>query len=437
MAVIGDIMLDIYEFGDVCRISPEAPVPVLSRGERKYYLGGAGNVAANIASIRGECDLICGFSCDEYWQKLDVLAKERSINLLPFDKTQICTTVKTRFVASGSHILRVDQEILENLGKPSALESLKVSAIYLSDYNKGALYSGSSIVDELKTAGKYVIVDPKTNDWNRYRGADVIKPNERELCAVLGLSSFRLDDMEKAQLLCSYYNISNVIVTLGKDGAVWFDRNSHSIFRAPQQTVYDVVGAGDTFGSALYCALADGIQMNDAIQAAVNLASKAVSHSGLYVPSAEEYQQSLKSVIGCDAASKRKVVFTNGCFDILHSGHVQLLKQARELGDYLIVGLNSDSSVAHLKGADRPFNKEADRKIILESLRFVDEVVIFEEATPENLIKSIKPQILVKGGDYTAEQVIGKQIVESYNGQVVILPFLDGYSTTKILEQYK
>ena len=455
--VVGDVMLDRYVHGDVARISPEAPVPVLSVRERADVPGGAANVAANLSGLGCSVALFGITGKDEQAHILDSMLEEMGVeNCLVRDGSRP-TTTKTRIVAGIQQIVRCDEESSFPAG-PEIEDSLFLSlgsripeadAVVLSDYGKGFFRRDLArrVIDAAQEGGKPVFVDPKGEDWERYRGADCVTPNEKELFHVPG------EGREKGlsghgRTVRQSFGFRKLLVTRGSKGMILFGEEGEYSLPAPRvRDVYDVSGAGDTVVSVLAAAVAAGFSWRDAVVLANTAAGVVITKSGTSPVSIEELVSAAKNGRGSKICSRdeaaalgklwrirgEKIVFTNGCFDLLHPGHVLLLREAAAEGDRLIVGLNSDESVKKLKGPDRPVLCQEDRAAVLSALDCVDLVVVFPEETPLALIESLQPDVLVKGGDYTPDSVVGRESVEGRGGRVVIVPLLQGKSTTSIL----
>jgi D-beta-D-heptose 7-phosphate kinase/D-beta-D-heptose 1-phosphate adenosyltransferase len=411
--VIGDLIIDEYWKGSSTRLSPEAPVPVISGVSRSIRLGGAANVAMNIHSMGSPVRLM-----SQAGPELD----RHLLGDLPYQLIKSTSTPrKIRIIANNQVICRVDDESFQGVIPSRSWIDPKDSICVLSDYNKGFLHGCTDLIKHCAELGIKTLVDPK-QDWRIYHGAWLIKANRSELESQIS-RSFDIEDLPR---ICSELSwelgISNMVITLGDQGLYSWSPAKGMHMPAPKRQVVDVTGAGDVVVAALAHYLCQGFDLHQAAHQANILASLSVSKQGSYVITKDD----LESV-------SEKVVFTNGCFDILHVGHLDYLKRSRALGTKLVVGLNSDSSVKQLKGTDRPFNDQYHRKAMLESLEFVDEVVIFDEPTPRELILKFKPDIITKGGDYTPDQVVGNDLVN----QVVIIPLTPGYSTTKILERMR
>lgn len=382
----GDLIQDIFIYGTSDRINPEGPFPLVSQSSIEKKLGGVGNVLNNLTSLGLE--------------PIFVYPNEENIS------------TKTRFVVNNRIVFRYDNDVYseENL-IPESFDGFDLSGIeyaVFSDYNKGFLKEISSLVKFLNEKGCKVIVDPK-QEFSLYRGAWCIKPNQKEFEQFYGQVN-----KENLRKFAASNQHKIVIVTMGDKGVVYYTEGEYYEIPAITNKVADVTGAGDCFLAAFVYSLARDIPLHEAIKIANIGAGISVQHLGTY---------ELKST-----DLFKKVVFTNGCFDIIHRGHIELLEKSKSHGDYLVVGLNSDESVKRLKGETRPVMNQEDRKRTLESLKFVDEVIIFDEDTPYNLIKQIKPDIITKGGDYKINEVVGNDLA-----RVIIIPYISGYSTTGIL----
>jgi D-beta-D-heptose 7-phosphate kinase/D-beta-D-heptose 1-phosphate adenosyltransferase len=456
---VGDAMIDHYIRGKVDRISPEAPVPVLQIESEEPRLGGAGNVLRNLHALGCESCFITVTGSDSAGRDLSrMVAELGAIEAHVMAERGRTTTVKTRFIADGQQLLRVDRERVMPL--PAALreELLKLVAmsiehyrlVIVSDYAKGVLCDGlaSEIIGQARAAGATVVVDPKSADYGVYRGASVLKPNRRELAAASGRVLGSEDEIAAAaRALMAAHDIGAMLVTCGKDGMVLVEAAAVRRLPAAAREVYDVSGAGDTVVAVLGAALAAGASLAEAAELANEAAGIVVGKVGTAVVPAHELSQAL---IDRDVLEHSKVLplslaldhvarwrrnglavgFTNGCFDLLHPGHVALLKEARGACDRLVVGLNSDASVARIKGPGRPVQSEEARGAVLASLASVDLVVVFDEDTPQALIEAVRPELLVKGADYRPDEVVGGAFVQSYGGKVLLAQLLPGYSTS-------
>ena len=457
---VGDVMLDHYIRGRVERISPEAPVPVLHVEDEESRLGGAGNVVRNLHALGAETCFISVTGNDPAGRDISrMMAALGNAEAHLLAARNRVTPVKTRYIADNQQLLRADRERAEPLGaelRADLLSQLKhalghYQLVILSDYAKGVLADGlaAEIIKAAAAAKRPVIVDPKGSDYSIYRGATLLKPNRRELREAAGGALESDDEMVAAALdLMKRHGFSAMLVSCGKDGMILIEAKD-KVHRLPASAheVYDVSGAGDTVMAALGAALAAGASLLDAATLANLAAGIVVGKVGTAVVEAKELasfildrdtHQSLK-VLPLEQALDHvarwrrnglRVGFTNGCFDLIHPGHVALLDQARKACDRLVVGINSDASVGRLKGPGRPVQNETARAAVLASLAAVDLVVVFDADTPVELIRAIRPEILVKGADYQLDQVVGADIVQGYGGKIVLAEIVPGYSTT-------
>ncbi|HYC03998.1 MAG TPA: D-glycero-beta-D-manno-heptose-7-phosphate kinase [Azospirillaceae bacterium] len=460
---VGDAMLDRFTVGTVERISPEAPIPVLRVERESLTLGGAGNVACNLAALGASVRFLSVVGDDPEGATLSALAAERldgGAELLVEPGRQ--TGVKTRFLAGGQQLLRADRETVAAVSAETASRLLAraldimpgVRAVILSDYGKGVLADGllRAIIDAAKAAGLPVLVDPKGSDYRRYRGAGIVTPNRKELAQASGLPVGTDAQVEKAcRLLMRDCGLGAVVATRSEQGMSVVAETSVHHLPAEAREVFDVSGAGDTVVAALAAALAAGAALPDAARLANLAAGIVVAKVGTAVVRPDELAAALNrqgwEAAGAKVLSRaaaverveawrrqgRRVGFTNGCFDLLHPGHISLLGQARAACDRLVVGLNSDASVKRLKGESRPVQGEAARATVLASLASVDLVVLFGEDTPLALIEALRPDVLVKGADYTIDKVVGADLVQGWGGRVVLADLVEGQSTTKTI----
>lgn len=462
--VIGDIMLDTYYIGNVKRISPEAPVPVFNKKNERSVLGGAGNVASNLIAASQKVAILSTIGNDENGRYVMSLFNRQSIdtNLIYINERQ--TTTKVRFLAENNQqLLRLDIEDIVNINGEEYLSLLSkynehikdYDLILMSDYMKGLLTQSFSkkIIECANNNNIPIIIDVKDPNYEKYKGATLIKPNLNELRMLTGCEANTDEEIinasEKLRELC---NCKYVLTTLGSKGMVLVGDGTPYFVKSLAKEVYDVSGAGDTTIAYLAACIANGVNIRDAVDIANYAAGIQVSKVGTSSVSWKEVLDSMatkicsirKKIISKDDIlnfriknSDKRIVFTNGCFDILHIGHKKYLEKASTLGDILVVGVNSDSSVRRLKGYSRPINNEQDRIEMLSAFSFIDYVVIFEEDTPYELIRSLQPDVLVKGGDYSREEVIGKDIVEARGGTLELIPFVEGKSTTNIIDKIK
>jgi D-beta-D-heptose 7-phosphate kinase / D-beta-D-heptose 1-phosphate adenosyltransferase len=469
--VVGDIMLDRFVYGHVSRISPEAPAPVIETAGPLDVVGGSGNVVRNIVSLGAACEIVAVIGCDEAARSVRNHLKEMKVSADGLIEVEgRVTTVKTRFVAylHNTHLLRADTEETTPVDEKTedaiiaAVQSRigAVDVVILSDYAKGVLTPRvvAAVIAAARRARKPIVVDPKGLDYARYRGATALTPNVGELAQALRRPVKNDEAAVKAAALALADEVEceSVLVTRGERGALIVSRDGVTAsFDATARRVIDVSGAGDTVVASFALALVSDAGVRHAARLANVAAGVVVAKRGTSQVTAGELRDLLLSrphfelrekikdteaAADCVAAWRRErltVGFTNGCFDLVHPGHVQLLCEARSRCDRLVVGLNSDASVKRLKGATRPVQPEAARSVVLAGLAFVDAVVLFAEDTPIDLIARIKPDILVKGADYRIDQVVGREVVESYGGRVVLVELLPDSSTTLIIDRLK
>jgi D-beta-D-heptose 7-phosphate kinase / D-beta-D-heptose 1-phosphate adenosyltransferase len=454
--VVGDVMLDHYIIGETTRISPEAPVPVVGVKREEFRPGGAANVAANIAAMGGDVTLLLLKGSDPTAQDLVDILRQYPLHIHEVDDAGARTTKKSRVVVSQQQIVRVDYD-----SKPTAEQQQKIFRVYsdvisdydfivFSDYAKGTLDRLPEFLALAKANHKFTLVDPKRRDPEFYRGASLLKPNRKEFSDLFGESTSVADISQQANKAISDFDIGAIVVTLGHQGMIVVEKDRPPMEMPTRaREVFDVSGAGDTVLAALVCDLAGGKNLKSAAETSNIAASIAVSHLGTYIVTAHDVAQEVfKDQLGSNKIitdselpkllsqlrlSKKKIVFTNGCFDILHPGHVRLFNEARSLGDVLIVGLNSDASVKALKGETRPINSFGSRAEVISGLGAVDYVIEFDAPTPIDLISKIVPDVLVKGGDYKIEEIVGHDVVQANGGEVRSLAFHNGYSTTRIV----
>jgi D-beta-D-heptose 7-phosphate kinase/D-beta-D-heptose 1-phosphate adenosyltransferase len=462
---VGDVMLDRFVYGEVERISPEAPIPVLQIAREAVTIGGAGNVARNLSALGTETRLFGVVGDDPAGREAaEVLSFENSVALSLTADGGRPTTVKTRFIAGGQQLLRTDEEDLTALSDgllaqlsadvAASVSGGKCGALILSDYGKGVLTDAmiAAAMDAARAASVPVVVDPKGVDFGRYRGAGVITPNRHELGAA---SRMPVDsDAEvaaAARHLIETCRLDAVIATRGADGMAVVSVSDEVYLPALAREVFDVSGAGDTVVASVAAGLAAGMSVVDAAQLANVAAGLVVAKVGTAVVRLDELADGLGGAPGLaakimeNAALQERVAqwrarglsvgFTNGCFDIVHPGHISLIEQASAACDRLIVALNDDVSVQRLKGEGRPVQPEGARARVIASLAGVDGVVLFAEDTPQLLIEAVRPDVLVKGADYSVDEVVGGELVASYGGRVVLADLVDGFSTTDTISR--
>ena len=461
---IGDVMLDRFVYGSVTRISPEAPIPIIRVERESAMLGGAGNVTRNATALGAAVRFLSLVGDDLPGREvMEYVAGDKGVEPYIQIERNRPTTIKTRYIAGGQQLLRSDNETtaplaeatISNLSALAAQLAPDVSAIVLSDYGKGVLHGDvvAATIAAARKAGKPVIVDPKGTDYGIYRGATVVTPNRAETQAATGIEVHSDEDaIAAATKIITECGIENVLLTRSQDGMTLVTSKGDAIHLPTEaREVFDVSGAGDTVVACLASAIAGGASLSDAARIANVAAGIVVGKIGTAVVYPDELISVLHhhdlmigeaKLMPLDRMVDRvelwrrkgyKVGFTNGCFDLLHPGHLSLLQQARSNCDRLIVGLNSDASVKRLKGEARPVQSEAARAAVLGSLETVSGVVIFGEDTPITVIEALKPDILVKGADYTIDKVVGADIVQGYGGKIVLANLADGFSTTSTI----
>ena len=462
--IVGDVMLDRYWHGETSRISPEAPVPVVKISRDENRVGGAANVARNVAHLDGNVGLLGIAGDDEYADLLESLMEHERIrsHIIRIDTEE--TITKLRVISQHQQVVRLDREKRFSEQAANALEAKFKSVVsaydcvIFSDYDKGALQSIKNMIAIAKSEKKWVFVDPKKRDLSEYAGADYITPNLKEFIQAGGNVDTEALIEQSAQAFLGECNIENMLLTRSEKGMSLISATQKNDFPAQVLEVNDVTGAGDTVIACLSLFISLGAKPAHAAEIANVAAGIVVGKLGAACVSPEELmlkmnRQQFKSAslshyqfvdavrhIDFAKASGEKIVFTNGCFDILHAGHVKYLEEARALGDRLVVGLNTDESVKRLKGESRPVNTLEDRMRVLNALASVDWVIPFgaeSDDTPLELIKKVQPHVLVKGGDYTIDTIVGADFVTAGGGQVEVIPFLDGRSTSNIIRAIK
>ena len=470
--LVGDFMLDVYIYGDALRISPEAPVPVLRVTDTKYRCGGAGSVATDLAAL-GAVPICLGIiGCDDNSKILtDELTRIGADITGLIESPNRPTISKQRLIGLAQHrhrqqLMRIDRESTDPLSDGlchKVLDAYRdslpdVDIVCLQDYNKGLLTDAlcSEMIQLAAKAKKKILVDPAMNgDCSKYLGATAITPNRKEASVAVG---FEIEDAESAaraaEMLLDRLNLEAVVITLDKEGAYLKTHHASKIMPTRPRSVYDVTGAGDMVLATLATALAAGCDYETAVHLSNITGGIEVEKFGAATVTVEEVINEIISEKRGKAGKLRSadqlldeldwhrrqnqtVVFTNGCFDVVHRGHVEYLKFTRQQGDIVVVGLNSDGSVKTIKGPDRPINNEHDRAEVLAALESVDYIAIFDEPTPINLIKKVKPNILVKGEDWADKGVVGREFVESHGGKVVLAPLLKGKSSTATIDKIK
>ena len=461
---LGDLMLDKYIVGTTNRISPEGPIPVLDIKKEVGMLGGVGNVVRNLSTLATETYLVSLLG-DDLASK-EVEKKLNNINVynnLIKDPSRP-TIIKSRFIANNQQILRVDKEKITSINKKiekkvyefSKKQILKTNAVVISDYNKGLITENilKKIISFAKIHKKPIIVDPKSSNFSKYRGATIITPNIKELEAVLKkkiINEKQIIDFSRK--LISKFNFNYLLVTMGKSGMILISRKQKRIvkLKAESEEVFDVSGAGDTVVSYIAAGLASSLKIEEVVEIANLAAGVVVNKTGTSVAHLSEVLLSInknnyhlskvmdfseaKKIINFWLNKKNKIGFTNGCFDYLHPGHISLFKQAKKRCSKLIVAINSDNSVVKNKGPLRPKQKLNTRLQILNSIPFIDLIIVFSDKTPLNIIKKIKPHLLIKGSDYRESQIVGAKEVKKYGGKILRAKTLKNFSSSIIIDE--
>ncbi|MCH8156496.1 MAG: D-glycero-beta-D-manno-heptose-7-phosphate kinase [Nitrospinae bacterium] len=465
LLVIGDLILDEYIWGGVSRISPEAPVPILETKSENISLGGAANVANNLIALGCEVHLVGALGQDEKGDRLLSLAQERGIKTDGiFRFVHRPTTSKIRIIAHNQQILRIDKEDNRPITEETENKIInfinktlpQMDGVICSDYRKGVITEKvfKAVIHRAKNSKKRVIVDPKSSDFSLYKGATVITPNQAEVEQAVPIKiQDKLDLDRAAEYLLNLTHAEVILITRGKDGMMLYENKEKPVDIDTQaREVFDVTGAGDTVVSVLGMALAVGFDYKESAWLANMAASIVVGKVGTAIVTLNEINEylqeemlrtshtilgleELKKIVSLAKSTGKTVVFTNGCFDIIHGGHIEFLQKAKAMGDLLVVGLNSDDSVRELKGEGRPIKTERERANIISALRYVDYITIFDDDTPEELIRELRPDILVKGDDYNIDEVVGREIVEGYGARVELIPIVKGLSTSKTVEK--
>jgi len=455
--VVGDVMLDRYWSGHATRISPEAPVPVVRVKSSEERIGGAGNVALNIAKLGGKVTLLGVVGDDKEGALLKEMLEAENVRCDFLTVAAARTICKLRIMAQHQQLIRLDFE-----DTPIGFDSGELTArlrrhlpdhdvVVFSDYAKGTLTDVTAYIAAAKQAGLKVLVDPKGDDYRRYARADLITPNLAEFLAVAGACAGERDVLEKGRELLRKCQLQAILLTRGEAGMTLLRETEEHSLPARAKDVFDVTGAGDTVIAVMSLAVALSLPLPEAMYLANLAGGIVVGKLGTSTVTPEELtramhgdkdllygivsEDELMHIVARAKAHNERIIMTNGCFDLLHAGHVTYLEQAKALGDRLIVAVNSDASVKKLKGESRPINGLQERMIVLSALACVDWVVAFEEETPERLYCRLLPDVVVKGGDYTPDQVAGADCVVKAGGEVRILQFVDGQSTTAMINK--
>lgn len=457
--VAGDVMLDRYLFGSTGRISPEAPVPVVHVHETDDRPGGAANVAVNLASLGASTSLVGVTGKDEAADALANIMRDRGIDCEFHQVDDRPTITKTRVQSRGQQLIRLDQENAAALPGDGIVNILSGSlkgagAVVLSDYGKGALTEVTAMITACRDVGVPALVDPKGTDFSKYRGASVITPNQGEFEAVAGICESDEQLVERGQAMLADLDLDALLITRSEKGMLLLEAGQEPLFLSTQaREVYDVTGAGDTVIATLAGALASGHGYSAAAALANVAAGLVVRKIGVATVTPGEISIALhqrgqggRGLVGLDELRlmveesrqrNERIIMTNGCFDVLHAGHVAYLEEAKSLGDRLIVAVNDDDSVRRLKGESRPVNELEDRMLVLGGLAAVDWVVPFTDDTPAKLIAAVLPDVLVKGGDYKPEEIVGAKDVLENGGEVRVLAFRKGHSSSRIIDKLR
>ena len=457
--VVGDIILDQYIYGETNRISPEAPVPIVKVNNSEERPGGAANVAVNVASLGINTQLLGITGNDEASERLESILAQKNVKCHFIQQDNCPTITKRRVLSQHQQLIRLDYESDKKTENSTELVKKyikllnSVDIIILSDYAKGGLIEVEALIKYANDKNIPILVDPKSKDFDCYKNATILTPNEKEFEEVVGICETDNVLTEKGEALLKNLNLEALLITRGKKGMTLIQKNKSAIhLNAMTHEVFDVTGAGDTVIAVLAAAIASNQSVEVATMLANTAASLVVKKLGTATVTIDEINKNLYDeatslsipdkkyaleLINEAKKSGKKIIMTNGCFDIIHTGHVRYLSKAKSLGDYLVIAVNDDESVKRLKGNGRPINVLEDRMLVLNSLASVNLVIPFSQDTPEEIISSVNPDVLVKGGDYKEENIAGAESVRKSGGEVVIVPFDEGYSTSLILKKLK
>ena len=454
--VVGDVMMDAYMIGETRRVSPEAPVPVVEVIKEDEKVGGAANVALNISSLGAKSFLLGITGKDKTADNIKGILSHKNVDIFLKQINNIKTIKKLRIISRNQQLLRLDFEE-PFIFEPEILETefknliKRVDAIIFSDYAKGTLKDIQRLIMISNKNKLPIVVDPKGNQFSKYKNATIITPNFSEFELVVGKCQSETDISIKGNQLIDDLNLKALLITRSEKGMTLIQKNCKSQnLHTLAKEVYDVTGAGDTVVASLGAALGAGISISDAAYLSNCAAGIVVGKLGTSTVEIDEISEILNKnqytrklisdenelirFLEIKKKQIKTIVFTNGCFDLIHPGHIDYLKKAKGFGDLLIVGINSDKSIVRIKGEDRPINNLETRIKNLEAFPFIDKIIPFNEDTPENLIKKILPDVLIKGGDYKIDEIIGRDIVQKNGGKVITIDLLKGYSTSKIID---
>lgn len=444
--VIGDIFLDIFSYGSINRVSPESHAPIFNLDNNQYMLGGAANVALNLRSLDVDVTLLGKVGNDTQGYRIKKLLKERKIKFINLKISQ--TMIKNRFVTNYGQILRLDIEknttnTKEDYTKINkTLKEKFFDGVYISDYNKGLI--DLTLNKILNKKNLIVFCDPKNKNLDIFRGYKFMKPNKGYIQQFLKNNLNEKKSITDLRKLIKKYKISDLIITMGSEGSLLINSKTYLYKKAKKIKFYDLSGAGDTFGAIFFKQYLEGYKFDEILEFSNYGASKVIQKKGTSSISKDELNLNISKIFHFKKEKKKimelikntngKIAFTNGCFDILHAGHLSLLKFSKDQCDFLVCGINSDKSIKEIKGQNRPIVDEKKRSSLLMQLNLIDMLIIFDEKTPIKLIKLIKPKIIIKGSDYKKKQVVGSDYIKKYGGEVILSKLINGYSTSKIIK---
>jgi D-beta-D-heptose 7-phosphate kinase/D-beta-D-heptose 1-phosphate adenosyltransferase len=467
LLVVGDLMLDEYLWGEVDRISPEAPVQVVAIQKEDFALGGAGNVVNNAVALGAKVSVVGVIGTGRNGRLLLKRFNELGVDTAGIiQEPDRATTQKTRIIAANQHVLRIDRETKQNISGPTLDKMIRlvldkmpdIDVVLISDYGKGLITKNllSKVTASAKKHKKMIIVDPKGLDFSKYSGVSILTPNKKEAALASGVEINNESSLEKAaNKFLENISLDNLLITCGKDGMVLFEKNKEPFrVKAEARQVFDVSGAGDTVLAVFGLAVASGASIHNSVAIANTAAGIVVGKVGTATVSKQELASAIKTddhglpakykdlfelpALVEDLKKKgKRLVLTNGCFDLLHAGHIMLFSASKQLGDILVVAIDDDESVKKLKGSGRPVLNAKERSRILSALDAVDYVVVFSSHELKKLIEIIQPDVLTKGSNYTSKEVFGRELVEKYGGRVKLIPVTENISSTRIINNIK